>query len=212
MIKLFNEDCLPALRAMKDNQYSLAIVDPPYGINKGGNKGDPNTGWKKHEYKNWDTRPTKEYFEQIQRVSRNQIIWGANYFSQYLPPSKGWIVWDKDQHGLSMSDCELAYSSFDVSTRIFKCNRIHIRYDGSIHPTQKPVKLYIWLLSRYAKQGDTILDTHLGSGSIAIACHDMGFDLTGFELNTEYFQKAQTKLQNHRKQLQLFHTGGSINE
>ena len=205
MIKLFNEDCLKAMKEMEDGQFDLAICDPPYGLKRDGHKADKEYGWKQHQFKGWDkSRPSKEYFDELRRVSKNQIIWGANYFAEYLPPSKGWIVWDKGQYGLSMSDCELAFSSFQRATRIYKCNRVQIMLDGSIHPTQKPVALYMWLLSNYTKKGWKILDTHLGSGSIAIACHDMNFDLTAFEIDTGYYEAALKRLQKHQKQLKLF--------
>jgi site-specific DNA-methyltransferase (adenine-specific) len=162
---------------------------------------------KYHENKNWDTEiPPKEYFNELFRVSKNQIIWGANYFVTYLNSgTKGWIVWDKGQHGLTMSDCELAYSSFNVATRIFTQNRVILLQEGgTIHPTQKPVKLYKWLLMNYAKEGDKILDTHLGSGSIAIACHNLGFDLTACELDKDYFEAAMKRLKQHQAQLTMF--------
>jgi len=208
-IDLYNTDCLPFMCKCVDNQFDLAIVDPPYGIgidgqkeNKKGKKSDR----KGHKKKNWDNAiPTKEYFEQLFRISKNQIIWGGNYFVKYLYEGhKGWIVWDKSQHGLTMSDCELAYSSFDKATRIYVKNRIVLMQEGTIHPTQKPIKLYKWLLKNYAKEGDTILDTHLGSGSIAIACHDYNFDLTGCEIDKEYYDNAVKRLNIHKMQGKLF--------
>jgi len=208
-IKLFNMDCMDALREMEDNQFDLAIVDPPYGIGIDGQKENirgKKSDRKAHAIKGWDSSaPDKEYFLELHRVSRNCIIWGANYMLHGLDEAhKGWIVWDKGQHGLTMSDCELAYSSFDVPTRIFVQNRCILKQEGdTIHPTQKPVKMYKWLLKNYAKEGDTILDTHLGSGSIAIACWDAGFDLTGYELDEDYFQAALHRLDEHRKQGQF---------
>ena len=210
MIQIFNQDCMKAMKEMKDNQFDLAICDPPYGIGIDGqkkyvSKTNKRHNRKYHKKKGWDQqRPSKEYFEELFRVSKNQIIWGANYYPQNLCSSKGWIVWDKGQYGLTMSDCELAFSSFERATRIYKCNRIQIRIDGSIHPTQKPISLYIWLLSNYAKEGDQILDTHLGSGSIAIACHDMKFDLTGFEIDEEYYQAACKRLEEYQRQIKLW--------
>lgn len=209
-MKLFNQDCMEAMKEMEDNQFDLAIVDPPYGIgidgqkeNKKGKKSDR----KFHKNKGWDKEiPNKQYFNELQRVSKNQIIWGANYFVQHLTKgTKGWVVWDKSQHGLTMSDCELAYSSFSKPTRIFTQNRVILLQEGgTIHPTQKPVKLYEWLLMNYAKEGDKILDTHLGSGSIAIACHNLGFDLTGYEIDQEYFSAAVKRYQQHKNQLRIF--------
>lgn len=207
-INLYNTDCMQALRQMSDNQYDLAIVDPPYGINRSGHHGSCKTKNPKHKRKHfidkqWDTDiPSAEYFCELCRVLKNQIIWGANYFVHHLKGSMGWIVWDKGQKGLSMSDCELAYSSFQRATRIWVGNRILLK--GSIHPTQKPVQLYEWLLQNYAKQGDRILDTHLGSGSIALACHTMGYSLDAYEIDAEYFAAAQNRLNEHQRQLRLF--------
>jgi site-specific DNA-methyltransferase (adenine-specific) len=197
---------LEAMREMEDNQYDLAIVDPPYGINRSGHRGDKNYGWKRFEDKGWDKNiPSPEYFEQLFRVSKNQIIWGANYFAQFLTGSKGWIVWDKAQHGLTMSDGELAYSSFDRALRIWSRNRAVLASEGgTIHPTQKPVALYRWLLDNYAQEGDKILDTHLGSGSIALACYDAGFSLDAWEIDPDYHGRAVTRFEKHSRQLRLF--------
>jgi len=209
-INLHNKDCMEALEKMQDNQFDLAIVDPPYGLGISGqkeNKKGKKSDRKFHKEKEWDNEiPSKEYFTQLQRVSNNQIIWGANYFVEHLTKgTKGWIVWDKKQYGLTMSDCELAYSSFQKPTRVFLQNRVILQQEGNtIHPTQKPVKLYEWLLMNYAKEGDKILDTHLGSGSIAIACHNLGFDLEGYELDKEYFEAAKQRLKQHQQQMQLF--------
>lgn len=210
MINLYNKDCMEALKEFKDNQFDLAIVDPPYGIGISGQK-EVKKGKKSdrkfHKEKEWDKEiPSKEYFTQLKRVSNNQIIWGANYFVEHLTKgSKGWIVWDKKQYGLTMSDCELAYSSFQKPTRVFLQNRVILQQEGNtIHPTQKPVKLYEWLLMNYANEGDKILDTHLGSGSIAIACDNLGFDLEGYELDKEYFEAASKRLKQHQQQLTIF--------
>ena len=208
MTKITNEDNMELMSRYPDGYFDLAIVDPPYGLGIDGQK-ESKTGKKSdrkgHVKKGWDNAiPTAEYFEQLFRVSKNQIIWGGNYFVKYLQEGhKGWIVWDKAQHGLTMSDCELAYSSFDCATRIFTRNRVVLLQEGTIHPTQKPIKLYKWLLHNYAKPGDKILDTHLGSGSIAIACHDMGFDLTACELDKDYYQAAMKRLKLHQTQLTL---------
>ena len=179
--EVYNMDCVAGMREYPDKYFDLAIVDPPYGIGISGQK-EKKQGKKSdrkyHEEKNWDLSiPEKEYFLELFRVSKNQIIWGANYFVEHLfQGKKGWIVWDKAQHGLTMSDCELAFSSFDFPTRIFKQNRVILLQEGTIHPTQKPIKLYEWLLMNYAKEGDKILDTHLGSGSSRIAAYRNGFD------------------------------------
>tara|TARA_R110002110_G_scaffold415261_1_gene648966 strand:+ start:61 stop:708 length:648 start_codon:yes stop_codon:yes gene_type:complete len=201
-IALHHGDCMEALRGMADNAYDLAIVDPPYGIGRDG--GETGKNWKLYESKEWDaTAPDAEYFEQLARVSKNRIIWGANYFTAYLPSSMGWVYWDKGQK-LTMSDGELAFSSFNRALRSFECNRCKIGENGgNIHPTQKPVALYKWLLSNYAKEGDRILDTHLGSGSIAIACWDAGYDLTGYELDKDYYDAACARLEQHKAQGQF---------
>ena len=203
-IDLYNEDCLPAMKKMADNQFDLAIVDPPYGI-------DINSSGthfkKKYDVKGWDNEiPALEYFTELERISKNQIVWGANYFVSHLQKgTKGWIVWDKKQHGLTMSDCELAYSSFNKPTRIFTLNRGLIpQKGGSIHPTQKPVELYRYLLNEYAEKGNKIFDSHLGSGSIAIACDDLGFDLTGYEIDKEYYDNACKRIDQQTKQTQLW--------
>lgn len=209
MINLYNSCSLKAIKALPDKFYDLAIVDPPYGINRDGqttiNCKNPKHNRKYFKKKGWDTEPpSKEYFKDLFRVSKNQIIWGANYYPQYLFSSMGWIVWDKGQKGLTMSDCELAFSSFNRATRIFVCNRGALAKEGTIHPTQKPIKLYTWLLDKYAKKGDKILDTHLGSGSIALACHDLGFYLDAYEIDSEYYEAAKKRLQVYQKQLKLF--------
>ncbi len=209
-IEITNEDNMELMARYPDNYFDLAIVDPPYGIGISGqkeNKKGKKSDRKYHEDKGWDNDiPPAEYFKELFRVSKNQIIWGGNYFVEHLTEGhKGWVIWDKAQHGLTMSDCELAYSSFDCATRIYTKNRaILIKEGGTMHPTQKPVALYKWILDKYAKQGDKILDTHLGSGSIAIACHDYGFDLTACELDKEYFDKSIQRIQNHVSQQKLF--------
>lgn len=206
----YNIDCLEYMKTLPDNAFDLAIVDPPYGIGVDGQKErydfkNPKHSRKFHAQKGWDKEiPPKEYFDLLFRVSKNQIIWGANYFVKYLHEGhKGWIIWDKGQHGLTMSDCELAYSSFDVPTRVFVKNRIVLKEEGTIHPTQKPVALYKWILSRYAKPGDKILDTHLGSGSSRIAAWDLGFDFVGCEIDKTYFDLAEQRFQKHTSQTRM---------
>ena len=216
MINIYNKDCLDAMKSMQDNQFDLAIVDPPYGIGISGQKEvkkkrvqrnrSSAQNRKYHKEKKWDNDiPTKEYFTELQRVSINQIIWGANYFVKHINKgTKGWIIWDKQQKGLWSSDAEIAYSSYNKPTRIFLQNRIILQQEGgTIHPTQKPIKLYEWLLMNYAKKGDKILDTHLGSGSIAIACHNLGYDLEGYELDKEYYDNALKRIKEHQSQLKL---------
>jgi site-specific DNA-methyltransferase (adenine-specific) len=208
MLTITNEDNMNLMSRYPDNYFDLAIVDPPYGIGYDGAKKTSGShgGRKAHEFKGWDSKiPEKLYFDELFRISKNQIIWGANYFTEFLPPSMGWIVWRKDRGEFSSSDAELAFTSFNRALREFTKNPlILVREGGTIHPTQKPVALYKWILSNYAKEGDKILDTHLGSGSIAIACHDYGFDLTACELDKEYFDKAMQRINNHTAQIKMF--------
>ena len=203
-------DCMEGMKEIPDKYFDLAIVDPPYGIGIDGQKEsiskNPRHSRKGHVQKDWDsTIPKKEYFDELFRVSKNQIIWGGNYFVEHLEKgTKGWIVWDKGQHGLTMSDAELAFSSFQKPTRVKVINRVELLIDGTIHPTQKPIKLYHWLLNNYAKEGDKILDTHVGSASSLIACHDMGFEYLGFELDADYYKMATERLERHKAQIMLF--------
>lgn len=210
-IELLNIDCLHYMKQCSDGQFDLAIVDPPYGIARAGQAEtftkNPKHKRKAHKQKDWDNAiPTKEYFNELERISKNQIVWGANYFVEHLTKgTMGWIFWYKGQEGLSMSDGEIAYTSFDRATRIININRgLIAQKGGSIHPTQKPEKLYRWLLQNYAKEGDKIFDSHLGSGSIAVACDELAFDLTACEIDKEYFDNANKRLDVHRRQLQLF--------
>lgn len=223
-IKLYNADCMEVMKTFKDKQFDLAIVDPEYGIDVANLTRTKGVAGKsktfnqniKHTYKpkDWDKqRPQKEYFDELQRVSKNQIVWGGNYFADLLPPKKGWIFWDKkitNANNTNFSDGELAWTSFDCILRRFTYDWIGFGYlnnpqgEKKIHPTQKPIQLYKWLLQNYAKEGDTILDTHFGSLSIGIACHDMKFDLTAIELDKDYYEMAKQRLINHQRQLTLF--------
>ena len=179
------------MRTLPDKAFQLAIADPPYGISRAGHRRDAKYGWKQFEQKEWDNeRPTKAFFDELERVSENRIIWGANFFADMLQPSRGWIVWDKGQRGLDMSDGELAFSSFGSVLRIYTLNRVALLQEGTIHPTQKPVALYAWLLKNYAKPGDRIFDPMMGSQSSRIAAYKMGFDYVGCELDKEYFDKG----------------------
>lgn len=202
---VYNQDCLEAMRAMPDKAYELAIVDPPYGIQRDGHNGVAAHSWKRYEKKGWDSAPpTDDYFLELTRVSKNQIIWGANYYPTVLAPSMGWIFWDKGQD-LTMSDGELAYTSFNRALRRIVLNRCYNGEQGGlIHPTQKPVKLYRWLLHNYAKPGDKILDTHLGSGSSRIAAYQMGFDFTGYELDPDYFAAQEKRFALSIQQTTMF--------
>lgn len=192
----YNQDCLEAMRAMDDNQFDLAIVDPPYGL---GISGNPVR--QMHERKVWDdVTPTDEYFTELRRVSREQIVWGGNYFN--LPPTQNLIVWDKKQpFDFSLAMCEFAWCSIQRPAKMFTLSNISI---GKIHPTQKPVALYKWLLTNYAKPGQTILDTHLGSGSSRIAAYDLGFDFTGYEKDYDYWLAQEERFKNHIAQARLF--------
>ena len=207
MINLIHGDCMEYMATLKDNEFDLAVVDPPYGINYSGQKlfiSNTNTkhNRKYHKDKGWDSkRPSKEYFDELRRVSKNQIIWGGNYFADFLPASRGWCVWDKIQKGLTMSDGELAWTSYKIPLRIFEGGRHLLK--GSIHPTQKPIQLYQWIFDNYAQKGWRILDTHLGSGSSAIAAHDCGLEFVGLELDGDYFQAAKERLETHQRQLQF---------
>lgn len=208
-LQITNEDNMELMARYEDNYFDLAIVDPPYGIGISGQKESKQgkkSDRKYHIEKNWDSAiPSEDYFLELERVSKNQIIWGANYFVKHLTEgTKGWIVWFKGQIGLTMSDCELAYSSFQVPTRVVNINRVDLLKQDTIHPTEKPIRLYQWLLDNYAKEGDKILDTHLGSGSIAIACHNLGFELTACELDKDYYEAALKRINQHKAQQRLF--------
>ena len=208
MITITNEDNMLLMSRFPDKYFDLAIVDPPYGY---GNKETNILNFRqKEQHREWNVAPSKEYFDELFRVSKNQIIWGGNYFS-YIWNFGGrcFIYWHKGNPVDNFADGELAWTSFDKNAKQFD-----FRYYGNLegktstsekfHPTQKPVALYKWLLDKYAKEGDKILDTHLGSGSIAIACHDYGFNLTACELDKEYFDKAMERLNNHMAQQKLF--------
>jgi site-specific DNA-methyltransferase (adenine-specific) len=211
--KVFNMNCIEGMKQYPDNYFELAIVDPPYGIGMdgqiGGNKLAKAT---KHIKKQWDNAiPNKNYFNELIRVSKHQIIWGANHFIENIPSSNSscWIVWDKENSG-NFADCELAYTNFKTSVRKFSFMWNGMlqgdmkNKENRIHPTQKPVKLYKWLLTNYAKEGDKILDTHLGSGSSRIAAYDLGFEFTGFELDKDYFEASEKRFKQHIAQLTLF--------
>ena len=201
MIHLYNQDCMEAMASMEDNQFDLAIVDPPYGLGKrttdGGSKKNTQTKFMNDIRRtNWDNSiPPQKYFDELKRVSKNWIIWGANYFpiSEY----RTFIVWDKMTYVPTMSQVELAATSYNEPARYIKINS---NQEGRIHPTQKPVALYTWLLDKYAQKGWKILDTHLGSGSSAIAAHDMGYEFHGYELDEECFEAASKRLKEHQKQ------------
>ena len=214
-INLHLGDSLEALKKMPDNAYDLAIVDPPYGIdvtNQSQGKGGGVARKIDYIKKDWDkSAPNKYYFEELMRVSVNQVIWGANHFISRIPyDSSCWVIWDKDNGATDFADCELAWTSFNTAARKLKWKWSGMlqqdmkNKETRIHPTQKPVKLYEWLLDNYAKEGDTILDTHLGSGSIALACHNRGFSLDAYEIDNEYYLSATNRLKQHQQQLTMF--------
>jgi len=204
-INLHLGDCMEAMRAMEDNAFDLAIVDPPYGAFDKMIKGGGNSKKMRNEMSKWDYKPNKEYFNELFRVSKNQIIWGGNYFINDLPLSSRWLCWDKGKLH-NFPEFELAWMSFNKPSRMYRYHRVDAYIndiDIKIHPTQKPVKLYKWLLKNYAKEGDKILDTHGGSMSIAIACHDMGFDLDLWELDKEYYENGVKRFKQHTAQTRL---------
>ena len=208
MINLTNEDNMKLMARYPDNYFELAIVDPPYGIETKGNAQDRFNMGKDLTLIN-DAKPSIEYFNQLFRVSKSQIIWGYNHLSDMLPSCREFVFWYKHQPVPTFSDGELAWTSFTKTAKCFdypyyKANIDNRTNDAKIHPTQKPVKLYEWLLMNYAKEGDKILDTHLGSGSIALACHNLGFDLVGCELDKEYYDAACKRLKRHQAQLTMF--------
>jgi site-specific DNA-methyltransferase (adenine-specific) len=206
MIRLFNTDNMNFMRSVPDKFYELAIVDPPYGIGRDGSvkTTSKHGGRKAHDFKGWDlSAPDELYFNELFRISKNQIIWGANYFTKYLPTSMGWIFWDKGQR-ICNSDGELAFTSFDQALRVAEYNRVELLLEGTIHPTQKPSVLYRWLLKNYAKEGDKIFDSHGGSLSIAIACGEMGYDLDACELDQDYFKDSVARVQRHFTQSNAF--------
>ena len=187
---------------MQDNQYDLAIVDPPYGLKKAGVQGGgkmKDRAFNRGEIFKWDMAPPPEYFEELFRVSKEQIIWGGNYFD--LPPTRCVIAWDKVQPWENFSGWEMAWTSYNKPAPIFRFDN---RTKGKIHPTQKPIQLYRWLLDKFAKEGDKILDTHLGSGSIALACYDGGFSLDAWEIDPDYHGRAVARFEKHSRQLRLF--------
>ena len=193
-IKLYNADCMEVMKTFKDKQFSLAIIDPPYGIG----------------IAKWDAidmKPTNEYFDELFRVSKIQIVWGANYFCEYLPSGNGWIFWNK-LNGLDncFSDGEFAYCSKGVQSRYFECSTFDGLNGGKdrIHPTEKPVKLYDWIYLNFAKSGDLILDTHLGSQASRIAAHKAGLSFVGFETDDIYYEKGEARFKEFVSQLRLF--------
>ena len=217
----YNDDCLPRLKEYPDKYFDLAIVDPPYGgVTQGGymtNQMGGGVAKNRNDYhlSLWQCdKPSQEYFDELQRVSKNQIVWGGNYFANRLPESQCWIVWDKEKpEGVGFADVELAWTSFNLASRIF-----HFAWNGmiqgdmknkeyKIHPTQKPVRLYEWLISKFAKDGDVILDTHVGSGSSLIACHNTNHKYVGFEIDETYYKMAKERIDQETAQMNFWTMG-----
>ena len=203
-MNITNECNMELMSRYEDNHFDLAIVDPPYGIDinvsMGRRKWDKKSDY--HKFAGNDSSiPSAEYFIELKRVSKNQIIWGGNYMTEHLSPSSCWLLWDKGfSEDVTFAQFEMAWTSFKSSAKKYDK---HPNQLNRIHPTQKPTSLYEWILMRYAKEGDKILDTHLGSGSIAIACHNLKYDLTACELDKEYFEAAIKRLNNHTAQLRI---------
>ena len=212
-------DCMDLMREFPDNHFDLAVVDPPYGIGADKAQNDSGArkvrkdgkvvngwGWKQYKETNWDSSiPPAEYWIELRRVSKNQIVWGGNYMTDHLAPSMGWIFWDKGQRNFSLADGELAWTSFNRALRVFDMSRGACLAEGDrLHPTQKPVKLYDWILANYAEEGMKILDTHMGSGSSAIACHYAGMHLTACELDADYYKAACERITRETAQTTLF--------
>lgn len=221
---VFNLDCMVGMKTYSDKYFDLAIVDPPYGIGvlsmnytKSGSVRFRKSAAERRDYRKqaqWDVKPTKEYFDELFRVSKRQIIWGGNYFTDMLKPSKSFIVWDKrtsDSMRNDFADCEYAWMSSGMGVaRIFRflwCGMLQgnaKKKEERFHPTQKPVELYAWILNNYAQNGYKILDTHLGSGSSRIAAYDLGFEFVGFEIDKEYFDMQEERFKNHTAQINIF--------
>ena len=194
--KIYNICCLEFMKTLPDKCIDLCLTDPPYGI--GADMEKEHNGWKDYGQKGWDTdRPSKEIFDEIFRISKNQVIWGGNYFIDYLYPTMCWLVWDKGQREFSLADGELAWTSFDKAMRIFTYSRGAFlgneKFDR-VHPTQKPVKLSEWILEKYAKEGDIIFDPFAGSGTFLVSAQNLGFNYIGCELDKDYFEIAEKRL------------------
>lgn len=194
-ISLYNGDCMEYMKSLPDGFFDLAIVDPDYALNGKISKGGT---WAK-KYKGFDGalggKPTKEYFDELFRISKNQIVWGGNYFIDLLYPTRCFLIWDKKARMNTLADCEMAWTSFDKNAKIFTHPRN--TSEKRVHICQKPIALYEWIMSNYAKPNERILDTHLGSGSSAIAAHRLGFEFIGVEINKQYFDSALTRIKKH---------------
>jgi len=205
-LHIYNMDCMELLRQTPDNYYSLACVDPPYGLGNrlsdGGGKLKNTPMAELYRGKTWDVLPSKEYWDELFRVSKNQVVFGANYFLQYLHNTRGFICWDKNQSMPTLSACELVWTSFDKPAKIMTKSSTDLE---RFHPTQKPIYIYKYVLEYCrAKNGDKILDTHMGSGSIAIACQQMGYDLTACEIDKDYYEAALKRIELNTRQISIF--------
>lgn len=203
--EVFNIDCIEGMKQYPDKYFDLAVVDPPYGINinvsMGRRKGDKKSNY--HKFAGDDNSiPNKDYWEQLFRISKNQVVWGGNYMTKYLTPSPCWLLWDKGfSEDVTFAQYEMAWTSFTTSAKKFDK---HPSQQNRIHPTQKPIKLYDWIFKNYSQPTDKILDTHLGSGSSRIAAHKAGLDFVGFELDKEYFDASVKRFEQYKLQLKLF--------
>ena len=204
MIELLNIDCMEYMKTLPDKAFDLAVVDPPYGLGNrlsdGGGKLKNTPMAVLYRGKDWDVKPTPKYWEQLFRISKNQVIHGANYFLEFLPSSRGFVCWDKKQHMITLSACEFIWTSFDKPAKMYRQVSTDL---NRFHPTQKPVALYDWILRNYAKPGQRILDTHLGSGSSAIAAHYFGCDFVGCEIDTDYFNAAKERFDRETRQIAI---------
>ena len=200
-VSILNADCLEYMRTVADNTFDLAVVDPDFGLNEKISKG----GTWAAKYKGFDGAlggvPTKEYFDELFRISRNQVVWGGNYFVNFLYPSRCWLIWDKKARMRTLADCEMAWTSFDKNAKIFT----HVRNTSEkrIHICQKPIKLYEWIYTNYSQEGDMILDTHMGSGSSAIAANNTKRRYVGIEINHDYYEAAKQRIVSHINQLTI---------
>lgn len=205
---VYNMDCIEGMKRYPNKYFDLAIVDPPYGIGASAKSFINGTSkTKKDYYKDncWDKEiPSKEYFDELQRVSKNQIIWGGNYFADYLGAFRCFICWDKTIHGNSYADCELAWTSFDKVARYYRKNIAQVNSEGRIHPTQKPITLYDFVLKEFAEEGNLILDTHVGSGSSRIAAHKAGLNFIGFEIDKDYYEAQEKRFRDFKAQLTIW--------
>jgi len=205
-IEITNEDNMALMARYPDNYFDLAIVDPPYGLgdrlSNGGGKRKNDPSRLLYVDKDWDCLPTAEYWKELFRVSKNQVVFGANYFIEHLPNTRGFVCWDKKQAMPTLSACELVWTSLDKPAKIMKKTSTDL---NRFHPTQKPTYVYEWMF-KYCKveEGMNILDTHLGSGSSAIACHNLGFELTACELDADYYDASIKRIKNHIAQQRLF--------